>query len=455
MAVVRARSSPPYGLIVAIFLAVVATGAAVLFYVNWSKAVVEHDAAVADLAKVGGTDFRNAIARLGITTYTPQNSAIAQLGASVSRLNEDLAKVRRDLADKDREIGSSKRVIDQLKIQVKEVGDQAGAYQNQVRGIQDTFNRQSADALETIKKLQAAISATGAERNNAVKAGEEALNKYVNNAEQARRDLVLQLQDAQDQISKLTAEIRDLRIRISSMGGKTEVSVGEPDGRVVRVNGATGEVYINLGKKDHVTPGLPFSIYDPRTGVRFGTDASAQGNGSIEVIEVGEETSLCRITRTTKDRAIQANDLVANVVYHNDRSRRFRFTVFGDFDLDGDGAATAAERDRLITLIQSWGGQVDDDVSSQTDYLVLGEKPKSSVQEAAGALTSEPVDAAASEPATNPALSIVGSVSEVRSKDQIRYDQLKTAAEGLAIPVLNANRFLNMVGYYNTTVVRY
>jgi phage shock protein A len=451
MAVVRARSSPPYGLFMAVAFAVLATGAAVFFYLMWNKSMVEHDAAVANLAAVGGADYPNALRQAGIAQYSDKSSAVSQLIASINELNKELASARSDLDASTRNIRGNQERLDQLARQVKQFSDSATALEKAKGEIQDTFNKKAASDLETIKKLNEAIASTGAERDAKLKEAQDEMEKRIGIDEDDRRKLVLQLDDANSQIARLTAEIRDLRQRIINQGSKTDVSIGEPDGRVVRVNGATGEVYINLGKKDRMAPGLPFTAYDPRTGVRFGTDEAAQGNGSLEVIEVGEETSLCRVTRTTKDRAIQANDLIANIVYHNDRSRKFRFTVFGDFDLDGDGVATAAERDRLIVLIRSWGGQVDDDVTSQTDYLVLGEKPKSPILQETSEAASAPADAAASAPSSG----IIGGVGEVRTKDQARYDELEIAAKRLAIPVLNANRFLNMVGYYNTTVVRY
>jgi hypothetical protein len=452
MAVVRARSSPPYGLFGAVAFAVIASAVAVLFYLMWNKTVVERDLAVTDLAKVGGADYRNVLSKAGVTSYDARNSAVTQLSGSIIKLNEELAAARRDLEARTKELAGKQESNQELTRLASTAGERATAAEKRVSEIQDAFNKQTAENLATIKKLNDQISTTSADRADRVAAGQTTLNDYMQKAEEDRRRLVLQLEDAQSQIDKLTAEIRDLRLRILNQGGKTDVAVGDPDGRIVSVNSATGEVYINLGKKDRMAPGMPFTAYDPRTGVRFGTDEAAQGNGSLEVIQVGEETSLCRITRTTKDRAIQADDLISNIVYHNDRTRKFHFTVFGDFDLDGDGVATAAERDRLIVLIKSWGGQVDDDVTSQTDYLVLGAKPKSPILEEAPA--TEPAEAAASAPAASPS-GVVGSVGESRSKDQQRYDDLEIAAKRLAIPVLNANRFLNMVGYYNTTVVRY
>jgi hypothetical protein len=184
---------------------------------------------------------------------------------------------------------------------------------------------------------------------------------------------------------------------------------------------------------------MTFTAYDQRLGVRYGSDAAAEGDGSIEVMEVGPDSSRCRITRATKGHSIQVNDLIANVVYHNDKTRQTRFVIYGDFDLDGDGIATPAERDRLVSMILGEGGQVDDEVTAQTDYLVMGARPAS---------PTVVVDTTA--PAAAP-----GTITDQRSREQNRYDDLIASTRSLSIPVLNANRFLSMIGYYNTTIVRY
>jgi FtsZ-binding cell division protein ZapB len=446
MAVVRARSAPPYGLFAAVTFAVLATAAAVVFYLLWSKASVSADEANTKMAQLATLSEQKTIVPTLAPDYGERNkpSAIAQINTTMSKLNDELKQARASIATLTSQVNDLKSTNTQLNDLATSAGNRAKAAETQMGELQRSNDQLVSRMQDTQAKLEAALSAANGSRDVEVKKGQDALNAFREQAEDERRKLVLQLEDAQSQIARNNAEIFDLRQRIINFGsGKSDVSVGEADGKVIRVNGTTGEVYINLGKKDRLMPGMPFTAYDPRLGVRFGTDESAQGNGSLEVIEVGDTSSICRITRTSRDRAIQNGDLIANIIYHNDRTRKFRFTVFGDFDLDGDGIATAAERDRLITLINAWGGQVDDSVSSQTDYLVLGEKPKSPmIQESAD-----------TETATEPG--VVGSVAQARSKDQDRYEELEISAKRLAIPVLNQNRFLAMVGYYNTTVVRY
>jgi len=456
MAVVRARTSPPYGLIAAVTFALLATGAAVVLYVVWAKAsddLTKANAKLARLSNDSDTKTLNTLAPGYEDSSKP--TAVATLANLYTTANTDLGKANDKLTGLNKQLSDLRGQVDTLTSQLSSANASATLAEKKRGTAQTDFDKTMADNQATITKLQTDIAALNASRDDLTKTDQATLSDELKKAEDIRRQLVLNLEDATSQIAKANREILELRMRIRNQGGKTDVAVGEPDGKVLSVNNASGEVYINLGAKDRMKPGMPFTAYDPRTGVRFATDAEALGNGSLEVIEVGPDTSICRITRTSSNRAIQANDLISNLVYHNDKTRQFRFTVFGDFDLDGDGVATAGERDRLITLIKAWGGQVDDDVTAQTDFLVLGTPPK-------GAMTSTDDTAApASAPATDPAASapasgsVSGSVGEARNKDQQRYEDLEIAAKTLAIPVLNQNRFLAMVGYYNTTVVRY
>ena len=217
-------------------------------------------------------------------------------------------------------------------------------------------------------------------------------------------------------------------------GAAPESSQLRPDGTVLLVNNTTGDVYINLTTKDALRPGVVFTCYDPRTGITLGTDASALGDGSIEVMAVTDTFTRCRIMRTTSNRAIRPGDLLYNTLYHNTRNRPPHFVLYGVFDLDGDGVPTAAERDRLATIIRAWGGVIDDTINAHTDYLVLGARPRSPAL---------PVTAAEDA---------AGGIVAVRTGDQKRYDELEDTAQQLAIPVLDLNRLLSLVGYYNDSI---
>ena len=112
----------------------------------------------------------------------------------------------------------------------------------------------------------------------------------------------------------------------------------------------------------------------------------------------------------TKGHAIQAGDFISNIFFHDDKGRKFRYVFVSNIDLDGDGVATAAERDRLINMVRSWGGLVEDSITTRPITC----------HGCSGPLSPTPAE-----------------------KD--RYDHLLNAAKRLGIPVLNSSHFLPMV----------
>jgi hypothetical protein len=465
MAVVRARSAPPYALIGFVGLWLVSTAIAVLFYVQWSKAEKELNDTTARVERVGNraelttyaptlapdktsTALGTAKTRLDTLTAlvagsptTPFNDAVARAKSAVKAAghadNESLTAVVQALAgDRDtkaKQLAELTGQMNNVNTQIRQGSEQFGG---RVAALQS-------DLDDTRRKLEAALQdaqKNAASRDEAVSKAQQQISDATAKMEEERRGSTLEMQQLRNQIARDEQRIQELLVVIRNRtSGGDQNTVGEADGQIVSVNPADNECYINLARNiagNRVQAGLTFTVFDPRSGVRFATEADAAGKGTIEIIQVGETSSLCRITHTTKGQAIQAGDLVANLVFNANRNRTFRFVVSGDFDLDGDGVATADERERLTRLITSWGGAIDNDVSTQTDYVVMGQRP---------AAPTLPVG-----DATAP-----GGAGNQREQQQKQYDELVVEAKRLSIPVLNANRFLSMIGYYSTTVVRY
>src|SRR5690606_39257777 len=132
---------------------------------------------------------------------------------------------------------------------------------------------------------------------------------------------------------------------------------------------------------------------------------------------------------------IVVGDVIANLVY--DPKMKFTFFVFGDFDLDGSGQPTLTDRRRIDGMITAWGGQVvttnandPKALSAEVDFLVLGAEP---------VLPYEALDK------TDPVA--IENYNRALAKF-VTYQNLTAEAKRLSIPVLNQNRFLTMVGYY-------
>jgi colicin import membrane protein len=434
MAVVRARSAPPYAAFAGFFLFGVAAVAAVAFYVMWAKNADDLDKAQKSMT-TAMTDRDQAKKTAAAQKTAAQD---AEDRAKAAKAEADQAK-----ADKDQEVAEAHRLQAEAKARADEFSAQSKAFEQSISDI----NAQ-------IDKLNQAIADAEKQRNKAVADSQDQLKQLADESEQAQKDRVLQIEDLTGKVADLQAKNDILQQRLRGGAQKADVSIGEPDGHVVFANQTSKEVYINLGKKDHIVPGMTFTAYDPRIGVRFGTDELAQGNGSMEVIEVTNDSALCRISRVSPQHTIQSGDLISNLVYHADKSRKYHFAVFGNFDLDGDGKNTPAERDRLIRLITSWGGVVEDKVTSQTDYVVQGSRPKAISITVDDTPSDTPAagDAAATAPATPDEPE---GIAARRKKEIDAYEDAEKQARSLGIPVLNQNRFLAMVGYYGTTIVKH
>jgi hypothetical protein len=464
MAVVRARSAPPYALIFFVFLWVVSAVLAVMFYLSAAKAQDDaaakqktYDAAFSTrdqtlmqqlLAEKGpGVGPSSALGIAGqeiaslkklIGSDQPVPAIVAPNGDAATALAR-VGIANGTLLDAVNSLGSQlaaeKKNSEALQANLTSLESQVQADQKNYNTAASAANQSASEFKDKLTTATTDAAAAQADKQKEIEDAEKALTAAKDQAEADRRDKVLQIEQMKDQLAQKDARIATLTDEIDKLRPTSKTNVGrEAAGTIVRAATGNGDVYINLGSRDHITPGLTFAVYDPQTGVRFDNDEDAAGKGSIEVLEVGENESLCRITNTTKGQAVQSGDLIANPVYQHDKNRVFHFVVIGDFDLDGDGIATAAERERLIRLVKNWGGVIDDKVTTQTDFLVAGIRP--------------------SAPMINTDDNAPGSVTDERSKKQQAYDDTIAEAKRSTVPILNGNRFLAMIGYGKDTVVR-
>jgi len=309
---------------------------------------------------------------------------------------------------------------------------------------------------DALNKLQQNYVASQTATDSTTKQIEAQFNKVREDTRTEVTKLNKELETKDTEIRNMQARIRDLQSdRNSVQKGTPRVrpefnvdgeitSIIEEDSRN-RFDGKSGLVYINRGRKDRIVPGMTFEVFDRRTGVAADPNDRdrIRGKATIEVMNVSEDASVARVVRTESGQVVVPGDVIANVVY--DPNMKFKFVVFGDFDIDNVGVATSRDKDRVETMIKEWGGIVTDlrDTSGQpggtpvasalsydTDFLVLGIRP-TMPREVAGEV--DPVELAR--------------INERRKKVEA-YDQLQAKAVSMQIPILNQNRFLQLVGYY-------
>jgi len=177
---------------------------------------------------------------------------------------------------------------------------------------------------------------------------------------------------------------------------------------------------------------MTIKVYNKYTGVpALGADGTREGDmpvgkGEIEVTKIGPGFSECRIIAKEPGISLVQGDLVVNLVY--DRTQKYSFVVYGDFDLDGDGRTSPGDAEVIRRLITQWGGNVVNDVNVNTDFVVMGREP--------------------TVPSKPPADNAVEQAAYERSLAELnKYLDVRKQAMSLNIPILNQNRFLNFVGY--------
>ena len=136
------------------------------------------------------------------------------------------------------------------------------------------------------------------------------------------------------------------------------------------------------------------------------------------------------MTRTTPGTQISEGDLVANLVY--DPNVKYNFVVYGQFDLDRNNVATDQDAEVVKRLITQWGGNLMDKVNVDTDFVVPAKEPVLPV------LTPEERQ----DPFEAQKLANAQAALEA-------YEAVRNTARDLHIPILNQNRFLYLIGYFD------
>ena len=248
-----------------------------------------------------------------------------------------------------------------------------------------------------------------------------------------REEYTKRIAALEDKINKDQAEIHRL-LKVNAElggGGKHDPGPGNltrADGRIVSIVGGRPEVYISLGRGDRLQMGMTFEVFGANDLVKINDYQKVRGKATIEVVSVDDAASVARVVRLDRGASIKDGDQIVNLAY--DPQAVLKFYVYGDFNIDGDPNG----RERIISMINQWGGQVTDKLTYDVDYLVLGTEP--------------PLPTPPPEGEVDP----VKIAEYVAAKKEFEtYQQLlgEARSSSLNIPVLNQNRFLALVGYYD------
>jgi hypothetical protein len=297
-----------------------------------------------------------------------------------------------------------------------------------------------------VKAIEDNHKATLAALNQQVDAYKGEVDQYRAELEKAKAEMIQHEEkakaDAEDRIAALNAQLSDMQKELllsrdtmsrlqNELKGRTFKPQDEfalVDGKIIGLDTAENAVYINLGRRQKLRLGMSFEVYSEATAIRPDerTGQYPAGKASLEVIKVDENSSTARVVREKKGNPISKGDVIANAVY--DPNKVYTFLVYGNFDANLDGIATAQEQVDIRALIESWGGKVTDELAGNVDFLVLGQKP---------VIPPPP-------PSGSPAV-VIQEYMRVRRISE-RYDELFKKASETSIPVLNENRLYTLIG---------
>ena len=132
----------------------------------------------------------------------------------------------------------------------------------------------------------------------------------------------------------------------------------EPDGQILRVASASQVGWINIGRINHLRPGLEFRVFQTVKG------GKRQYKGRIEVQQVDENISRVRVVSTDDElNPITEGDYVTSPFYDP--------KVVPIFVFAGKGLESRDVTEEILRAkIKGYGAEIRDDVDLKTSFLI-------------------------------------------------------------------------------------
>ncbi|MBC8379771.1 MAG: hypothetical protein H8E62_11425, partial [Planctomycetes bacterium] len=238
----------------------------------------------------------------------------------------------------------------------------------------------------------------------------------------------MELQDTAKKLDETSTLLDSALTKLSDIKPKPniEVQAYKPDAQIVRIDLQNGIVYLDAGIKDHIYRGLTFAIYDRNQPI----SETGAGKAEIEVFQVSEQVCAARIIKSEKRNPIVKEDIVSNLIWDSKTSNRF--VVVGEFDLNNDSRPDKDGNQRIIEMVERWGGTIMDNVTVDTDFIVVGLSPNVLQRPTQDEMDIDPMAQ----------LRFERSLAESQN-----YKNLLDKANDLSVPVFNQKRFMYLIGY--------
>ncbi len=359
-------------------------------------------------------------------TSAPAGSAAPMPAGGLVGVIESLQKKLTETANTD---AKKKLELDKLS---KSLEERVSGWNTQFAELKtkgDEAEKRAADAEKSKADLQAQYMTKQTTADDSNKTTVDATGKQLT-------DMQTIVAQAKAETSKVAKENDSLKAQLANFRlDVKDAAIRHADGTIIRVP-SNAVCYISIGSGDHLPAGTTFEVYDKNEGIPgLGKDPLSNtnlpiGKASIEVIRVGQNSSECRIVHLQPGVTLSEGDIIGNLVYNTDTT--FNFFVYGNFDVDGNGVYTAQEADVVRSLVTRWGGKLSDKIAVSTDFVVLGQEPQVPI------LTKEERD--------DPIL--IDKLNKAIEASK-KYQDVINQAATLHIPIMNQNRFMYYIGYYD------
>ena len=286
----------------------------------------------------------------------PSYTEMALMPMTVMLKNERdaaVAKAESIKADMEQMKSDWDREVEGFAVAEEKIVEEKNMFISQATEVQQSVDAMKDSAAESVERRLDQLQQQIDSRNN-----------QLEEAKQQIAELQDALKESEMSRNKLETQMEQIKPRPD-----IEVAAYKPDGKVVSVDQQIGIVYLDLGSNDHVYRGLTFAVYDRSAPM----PEDGKGKAEIRVFDVRSEVSVARIVSTDENNPIIPDDIIVNLIWNKQSPNTF--VVVGEFDLDGDGNVDNFGKDKVVHLIQAWGGIVTDELDINTDFVVLGAQP--------------------------------------------------------------------------------
>lgn len=338
--------------------------------------------------------------------------------------------------------GSVKSFVESLKGKLASAEKTSAGLQRQVDELKSQLRPPETPEGEQPSETAAQAASTIAQLNEAADGYRRDLETVKKSADETRANFEQRFQEYKQErdaeVEQLKSSKATLETRLAEANRKLsqfETQPSDPslmvDGNVIQVGGGDGTVFIDLGRSHRVQPGMTFEVFSTADQIRTSSEQGLRGKATLQIMKVGDDTSTARVVRASPGKPVVRGDVLANAVYSP--TQRFRFLVHGNFDLDGDGRATAEEAGIIRNRIREWGGVLaeGDRVTGDLDFVVIGSRPRRPAKPLPDADEAE-----------------LSSFTDAQNACDL-FEKIEREATEARIPVLNLNRFEALTGMTN------